>query len=147
MVSTATDAGVRLPLTTVAAWTAAPALLIALIAFPAAWFTSGPDALVSVALAAVGVLIGAAGGWSLFALGGTRSPGAWSLVIVYAQAARMLLALVVGGSLFFLFGAEPIPFWATFLIMLLVMLAVEVVCSVKWIRTAGGSPAASERLS
>lgn len=147
MASLLTASVVRLPLRSAIAWSAAPGLFAAVAMAIVFSLIHGQSGLVGVALAAAGVTVGAAAGWGVLAVGGAsaRSAGAWSLVIVYAQAARMMMALVIGGGLFFLLRPAPAAFWATLLAMLLAMLAVESACSIRWIRAASPKPESGVR--
>ncbi|MBX3322733.1 MAG: hypothetical protein KF757_07055 [Phycisphaeraceae bacterium] len=147
MASLLTAPVVRLPLRSAIAWSAAPGLFAAVAIAIVFSLIHGQSGLVGVALAAAGVTVGAAAGWGVLAVGGAsaRSAGAWSLIIVYAQAARMMMALVIGGGLFFLLRPAPAAFWATLLAMLLAMLAVESACSIRWIRAASPKPESGVR--
>lgn len=125
---------VRFPLLPAATWSLAPALLAAAAsAATSAALTGTPrHALVAAAC----VLIGAMSSWGLLVLASMspRAPGAWSLVVVYAQAARMFAAVMLGVLVTVLASPPAMLFWMSFLAVSLAYLVGEVAWLVRFMR-------------
>jgi len=101
---------------------------IALVREDSAAFADGLLAIAVVALASLA-------GLAVLGHARARPAGAWAGVLLIAQGARMIAALLLGLAAFFAADPDPMVFWMLFLTCALVVLAGEVSFIVRWMRS------------